>query len=232
MSELCLNRFYRGKVQKLSTMTLSVDVTALATSTDIKCFIRLTTNGGYTNWLLKCFKSWLISGFPYSSICDILTLLKKVVNFNFGVIKFFCRYMYICTYQDWLFWLITNIFFYWKRKSTGITNLKSKLQQRHTSLTCTFLKSFFLLLFNNSPFLLCLLGIFGWLLLGAFSTGLACFTILISYFNSFLFASLTFSASSTITLLWSTSWASFTSPITVSICNFRFSVTLGKTKTN
>ena len=118
---MCLNRFYRGKVQKLSTMTLSVDVTALVTSTDIKCFIPLTTNGGYTNWLLKCFKSRLISSFPYSSICDILTLLKKVVNFHFGVIKFFCRYMYICTYQDWLFWLITNIFLlekeiYWNHK--------------------------------------------------------------------------------------------------------------------
>ena len=114
--------------------------------------------------------------------------------------------MYICTYQDWFFgW--SQTFFYWKRKSTEITNLKSKilLQQRLTSLTCTFL-SFFLLLFDDSPFLLCLPSIFGWLLLGAFSTGLACITIFISYFNSFLFASLTFGASSTITLLWSTSW--------------------------
>ena len=147
-------------------------------------------------------------------------------------LKFFCRYMYICTYQDWFFgW--SQTFFYWKRKSTEITNLKSKilLQQRLTSLTCTSL-SFFLLLFDDSPFLLCLPSIFGWLLLGAFSTGLACITIFISYFNSFLFASLTFSASSTITLLWPTSWASFTSPITVIIYNFRFSVTLGKTKTN
>ena len=145
-------------------------------------------------------------------------------------LKFFCRYMYICTYQDWFFgW--SQTFFYWKRKSTEITNLESQLQQRLTSLTCTFL-SFFLLLFDDSPFLLCLPSIFGWLLLGAFSTGLACITIFISYFNSFLFASLTFSASSTITLLWPTSWASFTSPITVIIYNFRFSVTLGKTKTN
>ena len=39
------DRFYRGKVQKLSTMTLSVDVTGLVTSTDIKgciCLNHLT----------------------------------------------------------------------------------------------------------------------------------------------------------------------------------------------
>ena len=143
---MCLNRFYRGKVQKLSTMTLSVDVTALVTSTDIKCFIRLTTNGGYTNWLLKCFKSWLISGFPYSSICDILTLLKKVVNFNFGVIKFFCRYMYICTYQDWLFWLITNIFFTGKGNLLGSrTSNQNCNKDTHLSPVLFFLSFFFFL---------------------------------------------------------------------------------------
>ena len=182
---------------------------------------RVTIGFGFTSdWM----KRWRESFKPIASC-------RKCKTNYFSTLKW--KPLYTCTFVLIRIGLIgwTQTFFYWKRESTRIKNRKSKLQQRHTSLTCTFL-SFFFLLFDNSPFLLCLPSIFGWLLLGAFSTGLACITIFISYFNSFLFASLTFGASSTITLLWSTSWASLTSPITVIIDNFRLSVPLGKTETN
>ena len=94
-------------------MMLSVDVTG-----------HQQTSRGLCTWLLNFFESSLILSFSYSSICNILTLLKKVVKFNFGVIKIllYCyMYMYICTYQDWPYWLITNIFLlekgiYWDQK--------------------------------------------------------------------------------------------------------------------
>ena len=194
---------------------------------DAVCWCHRTCDKRIHHLTFKVLQKLVNLNFPYSSICDILTLLKKYLNSILVSLKFFCTFVLIRI--GLIGW--SQTFFYWKRKSPGITNLKTKLQQRHTSLTCTFLSSFLLLL-DDSPFLLCLPSIFGWLLLGAFSTGLACITIFISYFNSFLFASLTFGASSTITLLWSTSWASLTSPIAVIIYNFRFSVTLGKTKTN
>ena len=62
-------------------------------------------------------------------------------------LKFFCRYMYICTYQDWLFWLITNIFLlekeiYWNHKPRITIATKTHISHLYFSF---FLSFFFFL---------------------------------------------------------------------------------------
>ena len=146
-------------------------------------------------------------------------------------LKFFCRYMYICTYQDWLFWLITNIFLlekeiYWNHKPRITIATKTHISHLYFSffLSSSFWRQSFPSLSSQYFWLASSWCFFHWpglhhYLHQLFQQLSFCFP----YFKCY---------SSTITLLWPTSWASFTSPITVIIYNFRFSVTLGKTKTN